>query len=146
VRDIVVFDIDGTLSLVGDRLKHLAVDDWDSFYEAVEEDEVNLDIAAIYNAMHLSGWNIMFVTGRRESVREKTMNWLDKHGLLGRGVSTANLLMRKDGDKRHDTLVKPELVQGIKDRIVMIFEDRASMVDEWRRLGYTTLQVAKGDF
>ena len=59
------------------------------------------------------------------------------------------LLMRKDGDFRHDSIVKPELIENSwfdSNIIAFILEDRDSMVNEWRELGFTCLQVAKGDF
>ena len=57
--------------------------------------------------------------------------------------------MRKDGDYRHDTEVKPELLakKGINPTDVwFILEDRDSMVAKWRELGYRCLQVADGKF
>lgn len=57
--------------------------------------------------------------------------------------------MRKDGNYRHDTEVKPELLakKGINPTDVwFILEDRDSMVAKWRELGYRCLQVADGKF
>ena len=59
------------------------------------------------------------------------------------------LLMRKDVDFRHDTIVKPELLEkeGIKlEDIAFVLEDRNSMVVKWREMGLICLQVAEGDF
>ena len=74
----------------------------------------------------------------------ETLIWLLSY--IGVIPPNDGLLMRKDGDFRHDTEVKPELIEPIKDRILCILEDRASMVAKWRELGYTCLQVAEGDF
>jgi hypothetical protein len=57
--------------------------------------------------------------------------------------------MRPNGDLRHDTEVKPELLAtaGITpENTVCILEDRNSMVKKWRELGFTCLQVEDGDF
>ena len=143
VKDIIVFDLDGTLSIVGSRLKYLENNDWDSFYEACREDKVNIQICEIFRMVRKSPYRVKIVTGRRESVRGKTIEWLFENGL---GIHVDSLYMRKDGDKRHDTEVKPELIEDFKDQIFMIFEDRNSMVKKWRELGYTCLQVADGDF
>ena len=92
------------------------------------------------------GNEIVFCTGRRESVREKTKEWLFWNVIAS---DDPNLLMRKDGDWRHDTEVKPELLQkeGITpDDVYFILEDRDSMVAKWRELGYRCLQVANGKF
>lgn len=139
---MIVFDLDGTLSIVGDRLKYLEQDpkDWDSFYEACGEDEVNEPIATLYDRLYPRE-GIIIVTGRRESVRDKTDEWFRRNRL-----PLVRLLMRPDGDTRHDTILKPEMVKPFASEIEMIFEDRASMVKKWRELGYTCLQVADGDF
>ena len=149
-KNIVVFDLDGTLSIVGDRLKYLESDpiDWDSFYEHCGEDAINAPIVFIFHQLYYSSthnmpYRIKIVTGRRESVRDKTIQWLHAKNII---VSSVDVHMRKTGDTRHDTTVKPELIEEFKDQILMIFEDRKSMVDKWRELGYTCLQVAPGDF
>ena len=145
-KKIVVFDIDGTLSIVGDRIKHLqkTPPDWDAFYGACGEDAVNEQILDIYTAMWEAGYKIYFVTGRRESCRKDTVNWMQEYYI--EWSDEEHLLMRKDGDFRHDTVIKPELIEGIKEAVYIIFEDRNSMVKKWRELGYTCLQVADGDF
>jgi hypothetical protein len=61
----------------------------------------------------------------------------------------SNLLMRKDGDLRSDTIVKPELIReaGINfDDIAFVIEDRACMVKKYRELGLRVLQVNEGEF
>ena len=143
-KDIIIFDLDGTLSVVGDRVKYINQEpkDWDSFYDACDEDSVNEPVAAVFRTLRYD-YEIRIVTGRRESVRETTIDWLERNDLAFYGCA---IHMRKDGDTRHDTIVKPELIEDFKDRILMIFEDRQSMVDKWRELGYTCLQVAPGDF
>lgn len=146
--DIVLVDIDGTLTKVGDRLKHLNETpcNWDDFYERCDEDDPIQDIVdLVIGLSHM--YDIVFCTGRRESVREKTIEWL--RYCLPIIVSNDNLLMRKDDDHRHDTEIKPELLReaGIElDEVSLVLEDRNSMVKKWRDLGLTCLQVADGDF
>ncbi len=141
---MIVFDLDGTLSIVGDRVKFLQQDkkDWDAFYEACGQDEVNEPIAMLYRQLH-SVNVVKVVTGRRESVRQKTLKWFKDNFMQ---IDSSDLHMRQDGDFRHDTLVKPELVKGFFQQINVVFEDRNSMVDKWRELGLCCIQVADGDF
>jgi hypothetical protein len=121
MKMIVVFDIDGTLSVVGDRLKYLQLSppDWDAFYRACGEDECNEPVWSIWHAMQREH-RIIFVTGRRESCREDTLKWMKRHVIK---CDSTQLLMRPDGDKRHDTEVKPELVSDIIDDIAIVFEE-----------------------
>lgn len=148
-KNIVVVDIDGTIAKVGDRLKYLQQEkkDWDAFYEHCDEDEPIEDMCHLVSDLScLCYYDIVFCTGRRESVRGKTSKWL----LENIGVYKKDtLLMRKDGDWRHDIEVKPELLQkaGITpDDVYFILEDRDSMVAKWRELGYRCLQVNDGNF
>ncbi len=142
-----VFDIDGTLSIAGSRLRHILTEpkDWESFYERCDEDEPNEPVFDILWALYGLPPNpgIYYVTGRRENTRKKTIDWLLDQGVL---VDADHLLMRPNGDHRPDTEVKPELLKkaGIVPHV--IFEDRNSMVKKWRELGYTCFQVAEGDF
>ncbi len=143
---MIVFDLDGTLSIVGDRLKYLQQEpkDWDAFYEACGEDKVNIPIAMVYSRLYYT-WDsgVCIVTGRREICRDDTIMWLMDNGLP---FDSGRLHMRANGDLRHDTIVKPELVRRFVDEVDMVFEDRNSMVAKWRELGLTCCQVAEGDF
>ena len=141
---MIIFDIDGTLSIVGDRLKCLKEDDLDGFYSRCGEDKVNNTIANLCSLLYQDN-DIYYVTGRRESCRKDTIKWLNENHLPIESNGT-KLFMRKNGDFRHDTIVKLELVEKFKDNIDMVFEGRNSMVKAWRRAGITCLQVAEGDF
>ena len=147
--DIIIVDIDGTISKVGDRLKHLSEKpcNWDSFYDRCVEDEPIKEIIDLVVTLFDSGNEIVFCTGRRESCRRDTYNWLMEY--FPCDFKYTKLLMRKDNDFRHDTEIKIEsccnagiLLQEIK----FVLEDRNSMVEKWRSLGVRCLQVADGDF
>ena len=60
-----------------------------------------------------------------------------------------DLVMRHNGDHRHDTIVKPECLEEARvslDEIAFVLEDRDSMVKKWRSMGLICLQVAAGNF
>jgi len=151
MKDIVLVDVDGTIAELGDRLRFIKqVDpDWDAFYEHCFEDEPIDNMIDLVSALIIAGYNIVFCTGRRECVREQTEKWLQHHFQEIYDPEERMLLMRPDGDHRHDTVVKPEQVRkaGITyDEIAFVLEDRNSMVAKWRELGVTCLQVREGDF
>jgi len=148
---IVVCDIDGTISKVGNRIKYLeqSPKDWDAFYGACGEDEPNHTILNMLRTVSMR-YTIVWCSGRRESCRKDTNTWMDKFGW---GIYFIHILLRKDDDFRSDTIVKKELLDNYlsengytKDDVAFILEDRSSVVKMWRDAGYTCLQVAEGDF
>jgi len=152
---IVVVDIDGTVTSPCDRLKYLnqSPKDWDSFYEKCGEDAPQDDIIKMLKIMYYNdeeSVDFVFCTGRRESCRVDTEEWLRINMSF---AWPSPLLMRENGDKRHDTIVKPSMLSEYlflnnknDSDVSLIFEDRNSMVKKWRELGYRCLQVQDGDF
>ena len=148
-KPIVIVDIDGTISKVGKRIKYLQCEpkDWDSFYNDCFQDEPIKEICDLVKNLSKE-YYIVFCTGRRECVRTKTEFWIRKN-LGDYFVDQFPILMRPNGDKRHDTILKPEMISryGIRPNMVsFVLEDRDLMVAKWRELGLICLQVAEGDF
>ena len=151
---IVVCDIDGTISKVGDRIKYLeqTPKDWDAFYGACGEDEPNQIVLDMVDMLNWEGsYNIVFCSGRRESCRNATIKWFKVNS--NTELEDDTVLLRADGDFRPDTIVKKELLDNYlaengytKDDVAFILEDRSSVVKMWQDAGYTCLQVAEGDF
>lgn len=143
-------DIDGTLSDASNRAKtYLEGDkpDWGAFYAACGEDEPITPVIRIIEVLSRA-YDIVFCTGRRESCEAITRVWLNRHTPA---LAHWPILFRKDGDTRHDTVVKPELLEAYmkanhKKQPYAVFEDRDTMVAKWRELGYTCFQPANGEF
>ena len=142
---MIVFDMDGTLTLVGERKKYLeqTPKDWPAFLDACGEDPPNKPIFRLFFNMILNGDYLLIITGRDEKYRVTTLHWLKQYGV---DFPSEQLLMRPAGDRRHDHVIKQEIVQPFKDSISVVFEDRSSVVKMWRDMGITCCQVAEGDF
>jgi hypothetical protein len=145
MKHYVIVDIDGTLTKVGARVECLKADppDWDGFYSRCSEDEPVPEILDLIKTIQDTN-TIVLCSGRRESCRGDTMEWMEKHG-----IEFDAMLLRKDGDFRHDTIVKPEMLEAAKiplDKILYVLEDRNAMVKKWREMGLICLQVAEGNF
>jgi len=147
LKDIIIFDIDGTCSLPGYRRKYLeqTPKNWNAYFEQCDKDKPNEPVMHVLRALVRSRGltKIIFVTGRRESTRKKTLEWFFKHGVI---VPSDTLYMRADDDHRHDIQIKPEMVQDFLPRISMVFEDRNSVVKMWRDMGIPCFHVADGNF
>jgi len=87
---------------------------------------------------------LVVVTGRDESCREATLEWLDKHYLYPN-----LLLMRKEGDYSKGEECKKKLYEEhIKNKynVDLVFEDSSKVVKMYRDLGLTVLQPNEGKF
>lgn len=87
---------------------------------------------------------LVVITGRDESCRKSTLEWLDKHYLYPN-----LLLMRKEGDYSKGEECKKKLYEeNIKDKynVDLVFEDSSKVVKMYRDLGLTVLQPNEGKF
>lgn len=145
MKPYAIIDIDGTLTKVGGRVECLKSNppDWDSFYSRCGEDEAVQEVVRLVRSLRRD-YLMILCSGRRESCRATTDEWMARHG-----IEFHRMLLREDGDHRHDTEVKPEMLEryGIPlELVAFVLEDRNSMVKKWRELGLVCLQVAEGDF
>jgi len=134
----IIVDLDGTYAHRCDR-------QWFD-YSKVDQDDLDITVDGIVRAYANMGYTILIVSGREgtEECRSKTLSWLDKHN-----VPYYDLMMRKQGDFRRDSIVKEEIYNNyIKDKfdVEFVLDDRKSVCEKWRELGLKCLQVAPGDF
>lgn len=143
-EEIVIFDIDGTLADVSERLHHIKKKpkDWDAFFRGIPQDKAIRSMVRLCNILHASGIKILLCTGRREKDRAETVKWLEQQG-----VNYHELILRPDGDRRSDGIVKLEMLAGLdKSKILFVVEDRSGVVEMWRSEGLVCLQCAPGEF
>jgi phosphoglycolate phosphatase-like HAD superfamily hydrolase len=142
---IFLFDLDGTLCDGAHRMHYIQGDkkDWNAFFAAANEDLPIFETITIARALFKNN-TILLSTGRSESIRQLTADWMVKYRVPYQG-----LWMRKVNDHRPDTIVKSELLDDILKRypkVDGVFEDRASVVEMYRARGLRVYQVAQGDF
>lgn len=119
--------------------------DWKSFYEACDKDTpINPTIEILINCM-LSGREVEIWSGRCESVREKTMKWIQFYILKEPSV---RIKMRPIGDNTPDDVLKERwldetLAEGKK--IDFVFDDRPKVVRMWRRRGIFVFNCCQHD-
>ena len=134
----IICDLDGTLAI------HNGRGPFD--YDKCDTDLVNEPVSDVVFAMIESGMadQVIYLSGRPNSCREKSESWL-YHACAARGP----LMMRETGDYRNDAIVKEEIYRrDIEPRynVILILDDRDRVVNMWRSLGLTCLQVEPGNF
>ena len=139
--DAVIFDIDGTLAVMGDRSPYDGAKVW--------KDTPNADVTEALRA-HSMNSRIIIVSGRDEVYREVTEKWLSDNS-----IHYDALLMRptEPGPKREDSIIKYELfnkyIRPRGYRIMGVYDDRHRVLRMWLELGLTTFHVNgpdAGDF
>ncbi len=155
MRDVVVFDLDGTLADLTHRLWLIkdVKPNWDSFFDACDKDRIIEHVAKIFRSLARSANNPIYprpviASGRSDIVRDKTCRWLIDGNLMVFGRPPL-LYMRKHGDHRPDYKVKHEMLLDMRDNElnpIMAFDDREQVVKMWRDNGIPCAQVADGNF
>jgi predicted kinase len=136
--DCIISDCDATLSI---RWNRSPFD-----YSKVKDDKLNTPIRDLVLTL-LAGTNRKFFifSGRDDSCKEDTKIWLNSHALF-----PDDIIMRRTGDKRADSIVKVELykeyIEG-KYNCLYWLDDRKQVIDALRQeLGLTVLDVAGNTF
>ena len=135
---IVICDLDATLALHQGREPF----EWD----LLKTDKMDSRLRLLLN--HFMGlYKVVFVTGRPESARLATTEWLQdpQNKLHDNWV----LYMRKNNDFSHGDDYKEkvyrEKIEG-KYNVLCVFEDSNKCVSRWRELGLLTCQVENSDY
>lgn len=134
--DAVIFDIDGTLALANSR----------NIYDESQIlfDDLNKDIAEMLMMYRVDCYQIIIVTGRKDSCKDNTETWLSVNG-----IHYDELFMRKVDDNREDSIIKEEIyINHIlpKYNVHYVIDDRPRVCRMWRKHGITTFQLNHVDF
>lgn len=140
-----LIDIDGTIADGGHRLHHIQKEPkaWDDYFKACNADVPITHMRDVVIGLS-EHFQIVYVSGRSDLVREQTVAWLEQYGFPCNA-----LYMRKQGDHKNDDKLKIELLAQVRAdgfEPIMAFDDRNRVVKAWRDAGIPCAQVAEGDF
>jgi hypothetical protein len=85
---------------------------------------------------------MMIVSGRDESCRPQTEEWLRRNGVLH-----DDLFMRPEGSMEKDTVIKRRIYdEHIRDHynVLAVFDDRPCVVRLWKSLGLFVFDCGHG--
>lgn len=148
MKNVIILDLDGTISNCDHRQELAEAGDWDGFNDQCHLDEPYPDMVELINALSLAGKTILGCTGRMEKNRTKTDAWFVKNG-----VAVDRVLMRPDDEfaKALDMkIAELEKFFGSKEEVLAnvlcVFEDSEKLVVGFRDYGLTVCQVREGKF
>jgi len=151
VKNTIIFDLDGTLALIDNRLKLSSKTDgkidWDIFFdpENIKLDIPNEPAVKIAQLLNADGYKIVIFSGRSDKTFDATHCWLKEHKILYH-----KLVMRDSINSPYvsDDILKKQMLKKHLDinDVFLVFDDRIKVVEMWRSLGLTVFQVNDGDF
>ena len=134
MRDAVIFDVDGTLAIKGDRSPY----DWSK----VGIDLPNHPVILMNQKLYSEDLDIIIVSGRDSACRDQTIEWFVKNH-----IEYDQLLMREAGNNEKDTVIKKRIYdEHVKDKynVLCVFDDRPCVVRLWRSMGLFCFDCGNG--
>lgn len=140
----VIIDIDNTLSLNNKRFKLAEKEngktDWNIVhtYENMIADEPNLPMIELAKNYKENGFEVIILTGRPESTRRVTKEWLEKYN-----ISYDKLYMRSwDYNFLKAPVFKKKIYETeIKGDVFCAYDDDQRIIDVWVELGIPAFKV-----
>ena len=143
-RDLIIFDIDGTLADISAR-KHLLDESpvpWDHFFALSYADapiQPMCDLFRMYRELRPGNCVVGCLTARPARWQNITQQWLRREG-----CDPDMLFMRADDDHRPSPVVKAERADALIKAgwtIKLAFDDHDEIITMWRERGITALHV-----
>lgn len=140
--DVILSDIDGTAAIMNNRSPY----EWDKVQNDLYNNELFLFLHSFYENSRYDYNNpkIIFMSGRDESCREQTINWIN-NWMTPTHYFEYELYMRPAGDTRKDTIIKQELFFNHIDgnyKVISVFDDRPTVLrNVWHELGFKVYAI-----
>ena len=140
-KKCVVFDLDGTLCDVTHRLKYIQSfpKQRELFHSSCIGDGVNHRVFELYELFRNSGYSMVLLTCRPKKYEHLTKEWLDSNGVK------YDMLISSDKKELTDAKAKRFYKENVIEpeyEIAFAVDDRKSVIDMWREIGITCLDVA----
>ena len=140
----VIIDIDNTLSISTDRFKMAEKEngktDWDFVHasENMIKDTPNLPMIELAKNYKEDGFEVIILTGRPESTRKVTKEWLAKYN-----IPYDVLYMRswEDNFLKAPDFKRKIYETEIKENVFCAYDDDQRVIDIWVDLGVTCFKV-----
>lgn len=137
---VVVFDIDNTLMDETHREEHRIAKDWDTYFNLCHLDKPLKHVIKLTHEYHEKGYEVWVMSGRSESILDKTIQ-----SLKDNGVYFDHIKLRGLENRMPDFIVKPAWAKkyiGL-DRIDFVYDDLDRVIEGFRKYGLNTIDAKK---
>lgn len=125
-KRLAYFDLDGVICNDQHRVHHAQARNWGDYFARMTEDTPWRQGRELFEAAILAGFDVAFLTGRREDTRQWTVDWLQQHGY----DHTLPLVMRPENERMPLANLKAAVVAESLRFIaeVQLFDDDPEVV------------------
>jgi hypothetical protein len=146
---IVICDIDGTVADGTHRLHFVKTKpkNWPAYVALGHLDLPIWPVIQTIKALSIFQ-SIIFVSGREETQRDMTVNWLRNVADFEWDITPNNFYMRPAKDYREDSIIKREILHKFilpKYEVLCAFDDRPRVKKMWREEGIFVMNVQQGE-
>ena len=152
----IIFDLDGTLADIEDRRRLCTKEngkmDWNEFFDPINIslDKPNWPIINTLKAFQEAGYRIAIFSGRSARTEDATHNWLMSHmchyDVLKMRPENHPYKFMPDEKLKSDWFGNIFANHTDEPEVICVFDDRQKVVDMWREIGLTCMQVAPGEW
>lgn len=150
-RRWIVLDLDGTLCDCSHRVHLAQAKQWDEFHAGIMDDKPYPDtVDFIKMVWSTVDYQIVVCTGRPETYRKATWEWIYKYNLE---EYIDNMVMRPEKDYSPDHELKIKMIYDFfggeaetRSNVLLVLDDRERVVEAWRNAGFSCWQVNVGKY
>lgn len=129
-------DLDGVLCDDRHRVEHALNKNWTQYFFLLDRDAVWPQGKELHDALIMCGYDIVYLTGRREDTRRATVQWLKRNGFDYKRPLVMRPLPRYPYKKVPLCEFKYEVVWEVAELYdeVVIYDDDPSVIEECKKI------------
>jgi len=144
MKKTIIVDVDDTITIVGDRRNTINKinTDYTEFHNRCLEDKPNGYVIRLLSNL-LNQYNLLFVTIRPESIRNKTIKQIENF----LPIVNPNVLMNDESINNSAATIKLNMIKNAIDidTIEFALEDNDKVIKEYSKAGIKCLKVISQD-
>lgn len=129
---VALLDLDGVVCNDTARVHYALAREWGAYFSLMVHDTPWPQGRVLHDGIVYSGWDLVYLTGRREDTRDWTEEWLQRHGYC----TDVPLLMRPQDNRLPLADFKAGIIERLlrTGRRVRIYDDDPAVIERAARV------------